>query len=141
MMTMSHGTVGLGRRRARITFVRGLTPRQGEEYLSVNWLEYFGETDSGAAVERVREVFRGKNYQYVRTAGSRCSTSAPPRRQSAKASTDPCVATIYPLLMTNPTPVFSVIPHRIWQLPRTGSAPHTPGRTSSHNLIRFGLEN
>ncbi len=39
------------------------TPRQGEEYLSVNWLVYFGETDSGAAVERVREVFRGKNYQ------------------------------------------------------------------------------
>ena len=38
-------------------------PKQDEEYLSVNWLEYFGETDLGAAVERVREVFRSKNYQ------------------------------------------------------------------------------
>ena len=38
-------------------------PKQREGYLSVNWLEYFGETDLDAAVERVREVFRSKNYQ------------------------------------------------------------------------------
>ena len=38
-------------------------PRRGEEYLSVNWLEYFGESDLTAAVERVREVFRVKSYR------------------------------------------------------------------------------
>ena len=63
---MSHGTVG---RRPSAVDERGLPlsaafiPRQAEEYLSVNWLEYFGEIDLGAAVERVREVFRSKNYQ------------------------------------------------------------------------------
>ena len=38
-------------------------PRQDEEYLSVNWLEYFSESDSTDAVQRVREVFRDKNYR------------------------------------------------------------------------------
>ena len=38
-------------------------PRRSEDYLSVNWLEYFGETDLNAAVERVREVFRSKEFQ------------------------------------------------------------------------------
>ena len=38
-------------------------PRRGEEYLSVNWLEYFGESNLTAAVERVREVFRVKRYR------------------------------------------------------------------------------
>ena len=33
-------------------------PRRGEKYLSVNWLEYFGEADLGDAIEQVREVFR-----------------------------------------------------------------------------------
>ena len=37
--------------------------RQGENHLSVNWLEYFGETKLNAAVERVREVFRSKDFQ------------------------------------------------------------------------------
>ena len=38
-------------------------PRQSEDYLSVNWLEYFCETELNAAVERVREVFRSKDFQ------------------------------------------------------------------------------
>ena len=38
-------------------------PRQGEEYLSVNWLEFFGEPTLGAAVERIREVFSEKGYR------------------------------------------------------------------------------
>ena len=37
-------------------------PRQNEDHLSVNWLEYFGETELNAAVERVREVFRSKDF-------------------------------------------------------------------------------
>ena len=37
-------------------------PRQDEDYLSVNWLEYFGETELNAAVERVREVFHSKGF-------------------------------------------------------------------------------
>ena len=36
--------------------------RQDEEYLSVNWVEYLGAPDLPAAVERIREVFRRKNY-------------------------------------------------------------------------------
>ena len=38
-------------------------PRRGEEYLSVNWLEYFSQGDLIAAVERVREAFRVKSYR------------------------------------------------------------------------------
>lgn len=38
-------------------------PRRGEKYLSVNWLEYFGEADLGDAIEQVREVFRRKDYK------------------------------------------------------------------------------
>ena len=37
--------------------------RQGEEYLSVNWLEYFRLPELSAAVEKVREAFRSKGYQ------------------------------------------------------------------------------
>jgi hypothetical protein len=37
-------------------------PRQDEDHLSVNWLEYFGETELNAAVERVREVFHSKGF-------------------------------------------------------------------------------
>ena len=36
--------------------------RQGEDYLSVNWAESLGAPDLPAAVERIREVFRRKNY-------------------------------------------------------------------------------
>lgn len=36
--------------------------RQGENHLSVNWLEYFNETELNAAVERVREVFHSKGF-------------------------------------------------------------------------------
>ena len=38
-------------------------PRKGEKYLSVNWLEYFGEADLDDAIEQVREVFRSKGYR------------------------------------------------------------------------------
>lgn len=37
--------------------------RQSEDHLSVNWLEYFDEIELNAAVERVREVFRSKDFQ------------------------------------------------------------------------------
>lgn len=42
--------------------------RQGEEHLSVNWLEYFSERDLSNAVEQVREAFSSKNYR-VRSNG------------------------------------------------------------------------
>ena len=38
-------------------------PRAGEDYPSVNWLEYFGTGDLGDAIEQVREAFRRKNYR------------------------------------------------------------------------------
>ena len=38
-------------------------PKQGEEYLSVNWLEYFRALGLTAAVDQVRHVFRNKNYR------------------------------------------------------------------------------
>ena len=40
--------------------------RENEEYLSVNWLEFFGLKDLGAAVERVREAFRRKGFRVRR---------------------------------------------------------------------------
>ena len=36
--------------------------KAGEEYLSVNWLEYFRSAHLGAAVECVRKSFRRKGY-------------------------------------------------------------------------------
>ena len=45
------------------------TLKRDEEYLSVNWLEYFNAPDISAAVERVREAFRNKRYQVRRNAG------------------------------------------------------------------------
>lgn len=41
--------------------------RPAEEYLSVNWLEYFDTPDLRTAVERVRESFRRKHYQVRRS--------------------------------------------------------------------------
>ena len=38
-------------------------PKRGEDYLSVNWLEYFGEPALDTAIDLVRQVFRHKNYQ------------------------------------------------------------------------------
>ncbi len=37
--------------------------KAGEDYLSVNWLEYFRTPDLETAVVRVREVFRTKGYR------------------------------------------------------------------------------
>ena len=36
--------------------------REGEEYLSVNWLEYFEAEDLNQAIDFVRQAFRDKNY-------------------------------------------------------------------------------
>ena len=36
--------------------------KPGEDYLSVNWLQYFGSPHLADAVERVREVFRHTGY-------------------------------------------------------------------------------
>ena len=40
-------------------------PRPNEEYLSVNWLEYFSEPTLDAAVDEVRRVFSQKGYRIV----------------------------------------------------------------------------
>ena len=40
--------------------------REGEDYLSVNWLEYFQEPDLSTAVQRVREAFRAKGFRLGR---------------------------------------------------------------------------
>ena len=40
--------------------------RQGENYLSVNWLEYFHVADLSTAVGKVRGVFLSKGYQVRR---------------------------------------------------------------------------
>ena len=56
--------------------------RQGENHLSVNWFEYFGETVLNAAVERVREVFRSKDFQ-IRAHGRFAVLNAGPSRQAA----------------------------------------------------------
>lgn len=37
--------------------------KQNEEYLSVNWLEYFGVSELSGSVEGVRQAFRNKDYQ------------------------------------------------------------------------------
>ena len=41
-------------------------PRPSEEYLSVNWLEYFDEPTRDTAIERVRAVFSEKGYRVSR---------------------------------------------------------------------------
>ena len=40
----------------------GFTLRSGEDHLSVNWLERLHEPDLGVAIDRVRTVFRAKDY-------------------------------------------------------------------------------
>ena len=37
--------------------------RNEENYLSINWLEYFGEPNLSDAVQRVRAAFRNKRYK------------------------------------------------------------------------------
>ncbi len=41
-------------------------PKPEEDYLSVNWLEYFGKGNSTDAIEQVRKTFQSKNYQLKR---------------------------------------------------------------------------
>ena len=41
--------------------------RPGEAYLSVNWLEFFGESDLSSAVQCVRQAFRKKGYRVAKT--------------------------------------------------------------------------
>ena len=36
--------------------------KRGEEYLSVNWLEYFKTQDLAQAIDRVRQIFHNKGY-------------------------------------------------------------------------------
>lgn len=43
-------------------------PRQTEDYLSVNWLEYLSAANLSAAVDRVQEIFRRKGFR-VRPSG------------------------------------------------------------------------
>ena len=37
--------------------------RPGEDYLSVNWLEYFGASNFDAAIESVRNAFHAKGFR------------------------------------------------------------------------------
>ena len=41
-------------------------PRPSEEYLSVNWLEYFGKPTLDSAIDKVRAVFSEKGYRVAR---------------------------------------------------------------------------
>ena len=36
--------------------------RDGEDFLSINWLEYFGDRDLSSATQCVRDAFRDKDY-------------------------------------------------------------------------------
>lgn len=45
---------------------KAFLPREGEGYLSVNWLEYFQSPDIPAAVQRIREAFRNKGFRLGR---------------------------------------------------------------------------
>ncbi len=51
-----------------LPMVAAFTRRQREDYLSVNWLEHFGERDPLATVQRVREAFRDKPYRVAKNA-------------------------------------------------------------------------
>ena len=46
-----------------LPLVEAFTLRQADEYLSVNWLEYFNTPDLTTAVECVREAFGTKQYK------------------------------------------------------------------------------
>ena len=81
--------------------------RHDEEYLSVNWVEYLGAPDLPAAVERIREVFRRKDYALRTMGASRCCRSVPPRLLSAKASAIPFASTTCPSKTISPMPVSS----------------------------------
>ena len=43
--------------------VSAFRPRQGENYLSVNWLEFFDTSDLNAAIQLVRTAFDAKGYR------------------------------------------------------------------------------
>ncbi len=43
--------------------VSAFEPKEDEDSLSVNWMEYFGTTSREEAVDRVREAFRQKPYK------------------------------------------------------------------------------
>ena len=53
---------------AGLPMATAFKPRKDEQYLSVNWLEYFGTRVTSIAVQHVRDVFRDKSYQ-LRSAG------------------------------------------------------------------------
>ena len=38
------------------------TPKEGEDYFSVNWVECLNEPDMASAIQQIRQVFRKKNY-------------------------------------------------------------------------------
>ena len=91
--------------------------RQGEDYLSVNWLEYFGETDLSAAVERVREVFRSKDFQ-VRPNGRFAVLNVGAAKIAVHEAAKRALSIDHlPSVTTSPTPVFSDMLRRTWRLP------------------------
>ena len=50
----------------RMPMSAAFIPRPSEEYLSVNWLEYFGEPTLDSAIDKVRAVFSKKGYTVAR---------------------------------------------------------------------------
>ena len=91
-------------------------PKQGEEYLSVNWLEYFGALNLTLAVDQVRQVFRHKNYRVrPKGPGLRCSTLALRRLRFKKGRANLRVSTIYPLVMMRLTPASSDTTRTTWR--------------------------
>lgn len=38
------------------------TPKEGEDYSSVNWVEYLAEPDMASAIQQIRQVLRKKGY-------------------------------------------------------------------------------
>lgn len=49
-----------------LPFALAFRIREGEDYLSVNWLDYFQSPDLPAAVQHIREVFRNKGFRLGR---------------------------------------------------------------------------
>ena len=64
-------------------------PRQGEEYLSANWLEYFGGPASDTTIDRVRTVFGKRAFGLYAMVGLYSSTSALRRLRFTRVSGTP----------------------------------------------------
>ncbi len=87
-------------------------PRPNEDYLSVNWLEYFRAPDLSAAVVMVREAF--VSIVSAQMGGSPCLAWGLPRPQSIWERVRSCGSKAYRFLTTRPILVFSATPQTTW---------------------------